>query len=104
MRISSRVIGTLAIGIAAALAPTAAIPLDGTPAPAATMSPGEALRTAAEQLRAGEKIRALNSLQYAAEHGNNVALWQLGRMYAEGDGARDDLRAFEYFRTRRQPC
>ena len=99
MRTSSRVMGTLVIGIAAVLAPTAAIPLDGTPAPAAAMSPGEALRTAAEQLRAGDRTRALNSLQYAAEHGNNVALWQLGRMYAEGDGVtRDDLRAFEYFR------
>jgi len=40
----------------------------------------------------------VTSLQYAAEHGHGFALWQLGRMYAEGDGvARDDYRAFEYF-------
>lgn len=99
MRISSVAFGAFLIGLAAT--PPGAFALDGSPQPsaAAAMSPGEALRTAAEQLRAGEKVRALNSLQYAAERGNNVALWQLGRMYAEGDGvARDDLRAFEYFR------
>ena len=40
----------------------------------------------------------MTSLQYAAEHGHGFALWQLGRMYAEGDGVkRDDYRAFEYF-------
>ena len=53
---------------------------------------------ATEALQTGEKTRAVTSLQYAAEHGHGVALWQLGRMYADGDGvARDDLRAFEYF-------
>ncbi len=98
MRTSS-VVGALLIALAAGVGPTPVLAFDGTPAPATAMSPGEALRTAAEQLRAGEKVRALNSLQYAAEHGNNVALWQLGRMYADGDGVtRDDLRAFEYFR------
>jgi hypothetical protein len=99
MRTSS-VVAAVVIAVAASFG-AGALAFDGSPQPntAATMSPGEALRTAAEQLRAGEKIRALTSLQYAAERGNNVALWQLGRMYAEGDGVkRDDLRAFEYFR------
>ena len=55
-------------------------------------------RNATEALKTGEKTRARDSLQYAAEHGHGFALWQLGRMYAEGDGvARDDYRAFEYF-------
>jgi uncharacterized protein len=37
-------------------------------------------------------------LQYAAEQGQPVAQWKLGRMYADGDGVpRDDLRAFNYF-------
>ena len=63
------------------------------------MSPAEALRSAAENLKGGDKARAVMSLQYAAEHGNDLALWQLGRMYAKGDGVpRDDYRAFEYFR------
>ena len=62
------------------------------------MSPVDAMRNATEALKTGEKTRAVMSLQYAAEHGHGFALWQLGRMYAEGDGvARDDYRAFEYF-------
>ena len=56
------------------------------------------MRNATEALKTGEKTRAVTSLQYAAEHGHGFALWQLGRMYAEGDGvARDHYRAFEYF-------
>lgn len=95
MRTFSVAIGVMVLGLAAG----PGLALDGTPSPNQTLSPGEALRTATEQLRAGDKIQALNSLQYAAEHGNNVALWQLGRMYADGDGVkRDHLRAFEYFR------
>jgi len=62
-------------------------------------SPVDAFRAGTEALRTGEKDRAVSSLQYAAEHGHGFALWQLGRMYAEGDGVkRDDFRAFEYFR------
>ena len=62
------------------------------------MSPVDAMRSATEALKTGEKTRAVTSLQYAAEHGHGFALWQLGRMYADGDGvARDDYRAFEYF-------
>jgi len=41
---------------------------------------------------------SLTALQYAAEGGHPVAQWQLGRMYAKGDGvAQDDLRAYDYF-------
>src|SRR5581483_10376851 len=65
------------------------------PAAVAPASPGEAYRSANEALKSGEKARAVISLQYAAEHGHGVALWQLGRMYADGDGVkRDDYRAF----------
>lgn len=86
--------------------------LDGSPSPnaiggaagttttAAVVPPsaGDAYRSAAEALKSGEKQQAVISLQYAAEHGHGFALWQLGRMYADGDGvARNDLRAFEYF-------
>ena len=76
--------------------------LDGKPSspqtPALAMSPVDAMRSANEALKTGEKSRAVLSLQYAAEHGQGFALWKLGRMYADGDGvARDDYRAFEYF-------
>ena len=83
------------------------VSLDGSPSPnaldaqaaaGAAPSPGDAYRTASEALKSGEKARAVTSLQYAAEHGHGFALWQLGRMYANGDGVkRDDYRAFEYF-------
>jgi TPR repeat protein len=83
---------TAALG--AAPAPAGAL----TASPAAAMSPSDAMRRASEALKSGEKSRALISLQYAAERGHGFALWQLGRMYAEGDGVtRNDIRAFEYF-------
>jgi hypothetical protein len=43
---------------------------------------------------------ALKSLEEAARNGEVMALWKLGRMYADGDFVKqNDLRAFEYFRT-----
>jgi uncharacterized protein len=128
MRISN-LIGVAAIaGLAVWLEPSPSLSLDGTPSPnagaalpAAASSPvvgistpkaalapanadvnisaGDAFRRATEALKVGARKDALNSLQYAAERGHGVALWQLGRMYAEGNGvARNDQRAFEYFR------
>ena len=101
MRTFSVLASTAAILLAFGGEPTRS--LDGTPSPpqaalSPVLSPGDAMRSANDALRAGEKSRAVTSLQYAAEHGHGFALWQLGRMYAEGDGVtRDDLRAFEYF-------
>jgi hypothetical protein len=41
---------------------------------------------------------SLSALQNAAEDGDPIAQWQLGRMYAEGNGvAQNDLLAFDYF-------
>jgi TPR repeat protein len=114
MRISSVLAGAVVVGLGLAL-PMPVLSLDGTPspakptspnspveafrAPAKPTSPTDAYRSAAEALRAGEKTRAVSSLQYAADHGHGFALWQLGRMYAEGDGVkRDDYRSFEYFK------
>src|SRR5688500_2156599 len=86
----------------AAPVPTVAAPKSAlAPAnvPNSALSAGDAFRRATEALKSGERKNALTSLQYAADHGHGVALWQLGRMYAEGDGVvRDDRRAFEYFR------
>jgi TPR repeat protein len=90
----------VSFGLVLALDPSPTLSLDGTPSPnAVPPSPVDAFRAGTEALRTGEKARAVSSLQYAAEHGHGFALWQLGRMYAEGDGVkRDDFRAFEYFR------
>ena len=127
MRISNLIVAAAVVGLAVWLEPSPSLSLDGTPssnaaavAPAATLtspdptiagpkaalappnaalSPVDAFRRATEALRSGERKNALTSLQYAADHGHGVALWQLGRMYAEGDGVvRDERRAFEYFR------
>ncbi len=58
----------------------------------------EALRIGVRDYNSGDKAGAAQALQYAATQGHSLALWKLGRMYAEGDGVpRDDLKAFEYF-------
>jgi len=78
--------------------PPTAVPSAG-PGRGALPTPVEAFRSGTQALRAGEKEKAITSLQYAAEQGHALAQWKLGRMYAEGDGVeRSDLRAFEYFR------
>ena len=84
------------------LAAGAAAPVMATPPGRASAlmptSLGEAMKSATELLRSGEKAQAVISLEYAAEHGHSYAQWKLGRMFADGDGvARDDLRAFNYF-------
>ena len=45
-----------------------------------------------------ERAKSFAALEYAAEQGNAVAQWKLGRMYATGEGVpRCQMRAFEYF-------
>ncbi len=79
--------------------PPPALAFDGTTTPAtASLSPSDSLRTSAHAPEVAAKSSALTALQYAAEQGEPVAQWKLGRMYAVGDGVpRDDLRAFNYF-------
>jgi TPR repeat protein len=73
---------------------------DGAMAAAPPLSATDAFRSGARWLKAGDKVKAVHSLEYAAENGHTMAQWKLGRMYAEGDGvAQDDLKAFEYFRS-----
>ncbi len=58
----------------------------------------EALRTGVRDYNAGDKEGAARALEYAATQGHALALWKLGRMYAQGDGVpHDDLKAFEFF-------
>lgn len=81
-----------------------AIALDATPfgsklaVTGAYASAKDALRLGIRDYNAGDKIGAVRALEYAATQGHALALWKLGRMYAEGDGIpQDDLKAFEYF-------
>jgi len=99
---TSRLIAALAVGLVAAAAP--AIALDtATPLRPAAPSAGfgsarDALRAGMREYNAGDKIGAARALEYAATQGDALALWKLGRMYANGDGVpHDDLKAFEYF-------
>jgi TPR repeat protein len=63
-----------------------------------TLTPFEALRSGAQMLRKGDKEKALQSLEYAAERGVVAAQWKLARMYAEGDGVpKSDQRAFDFY-------
>ena len=58
----------------------------------------DALRAGVREYNAGDKQGAARALEYAAGQGHALALWKLGRMYAEGDGVpHDDLKAFEFF-------
>ncbi|MCB8823239.1 tetratricopeptide repeat protein [Microvirga rosea] len=89
---------------AAVLTPNMVFALDAAPRPQPLMpatkygSVREALRTGMRDYNAGDKLGAAQALEYAAGQGHTLALWKLGRMYADGDGVQhDDLKAFEYF-------
>ncbi|NEU12125.1 sel1 repeat family protein [Methylobacterium sp. BTF04] len=97
--------GRLRLAMAAGLLLLCGIPVEAldatarTPVPAAGYrSAREALRTGVRDYNAGDKEGAARALEYAAGQGHALALWKLGRMYAEGDGVpHDDLKAFEFF-------
>jgi TPR repeat protein len=96
MRTSSILTVASLIGMALGLGPT--LPFDGTPSPNSPVAAVEGVKGVADALKAGDGVQDVTALQYAADHGQGFALWQLGRMFAEGDGVkRDDYRAFEYF-------
>ena len=61
-------------------------------------NPKAALRAGLEGVRNGHAHSAVAALQYAAEGGESLAQWKLGKMYASGDGVpQDDVKAFDYF-------
>ncbi|MEJ8476012.1 tetratricopeptide repeat protein [Roseibium algae] len=92
----------LVSGLVASIS-SGALAFDGTPTQNQTIgpsdvSPTEALRHGARQYYSGDKVGALTSLQYAAEKGQPMAAWKLGKMYASGDGVpEDDQKAFQYY-------
>jgi uncharacterized protein len=58
----------------------------------------EAFRQGAEYYHVGELEAAFDAFSEAAEHGNAIAQWKVGKMYAQGEGiAEDDYKAFQMF-------
>ncbi|MGA8602384.1 MAG: tetratricopeptide repeat protein [Beijerinckiaceae bacterium] len=92
----------LSLAPAVASAPTLA--LDGPDMSTVTKplpifkNPRQALREGLDSYRSGDAKNSVDALQFAAEGGESLARWKLGRMYADGDGvARDDYKAYQYF-------
>lgn len=96
---------SLAMLVTAFVAPAPALDAPGahksslttTPLPM-FKDPRAALRAGLESYHAGDAATSVAALRYAADGGEALAQWKLGRMYAEGDGvARDDAKAYDYF-------
>ncbi len=90
----------------ACLAAAPALALDGQPANgpdkllvAPYADARQALDAGLTDLAAGDTKGSLKALNYAADGGEPLAMWKLGRMYSRGeDGVqRDDLQAYRYF-------
>lgn len=66
--------------------------------PPARSLPDDPLSLGARAYLSGDVARALPEFERAAENGHALALWKLGRIYADGDGvAADPYRAYQYF-------
>ncbi|MBZ8132571.1 exopolysaccharide biosynthesis protein [Afifella sp. IM 167] len=62
------------------------------------MSARDAFRTGYLAYKQGQTAAAIEALSYAADKGHTAALWKLGRIYATGDGVKeDDAHAFQIF-------
>ena len=58
----------------------------------------QALQAGLESYRSGNTTNSVAALTYAAQGGETLAQWKLGKMYAAGDGvSADDMRAYQYF-------
>jgi TPR repeat protein len=67
-------------------------------APAKPLSIIDAFKSGTQAYLAGDRAKAITSLQYAADNGHAGAQWKLGRIYADGDGVKaDPYRAYRYF-------
>lgn len=61
-------------------------------------TPGEAFRSGYAAYKKGQTAEAVEALNFAAEKGHAAALWKLARMYATGDGVKeDDAKAFNIY-------
>ncbi len=105
MRTSSRLPLILALGLAFA-GPAAAFDVERDAVAAAKPITGawrdaqQALRDGIESLKSGNTRNSVDALTYAAQGGETLARWKLGKMYAAGDGvAADDWKAYQYFQA-----
>jgi uncharacterized protein len=61
-------------------------------------SPWDLFKFGFKSYKNGNKNDALEAYQYAAEKGHAGAQWKLARMYADGDGVKeDDYKAYKFF-------
>ena len=93
--------GALALCLAAPLALAAGQVRADDKKPELTddVGPVKAFRIGARAYLSGDFRYALKALEHAAKAGHAMAMWKLGKMYAEGEGVdEDDQRAFDYFR------
>lgn len=108
MRTFSQFSGAIVIGALSAclMAGGPALALDATPkSKSASIAPLElfkdprsALRRGIETYRKGDVANSIAALKYAADGGEALAQWKLGRMYAAGEGVKkNDVAAFTYF-------
>ena len=62
------------------------------------LTPNDGLRGSTNLPESRDKAKTFSALQFAADHGHLAAQWEVGRMYAAGEGiSQDDQRAFTYF-------
>jgi TPR repeat protein len=95
----------LALAFSGASVSTPSRALDVQPAPPAAVAPlpifkdpRAALRAGVETFQRGDAANSVPALRYAADGGETLAQWKLGRMYAAGEGvAKDDVTAYQYF-------
>jgi uncharacterized protein len=89
------VVGALGLGTMA----RPVFSFDGSTSPStASLTPNDGMRGSATLSESGDKAKTFSALQYAADQGHLAAQWQVGRMYAAGEGVpQDDQRAFAYF-------
>ena len=99
MRISERTIVALMMGTALLAAPALAFDCAPINQPAPSVQPAPSITSKNPPASVSESAASsLSALQNAAEDGDPIAQWKLGRMYAEGNGvAQNDLLAFDYF-------
>jgi hypothetical protein len=84
------------LALGAALLTTPALAFDGSPVNQPPLAPPGVKKSVAVPVAPQDS--PVPALQYAAESGDPVAQFRLGRMYANGDlVARNDLMAFDYF-------
>ncbi len=63
-----------------------------------TATPSETFRLGAQAYHKGDLTSAFNAFTKAAEQGHAVAQWKLAKMYADGEGVKeDDYKAFQIF-------